>query len=140
MNIVRMTQEVLWPDRGQYHVLTYAEEGFSPLNIHAEPAGLTKAEIVAFAAKVNERGETGSLYPRAGISAVPRTLIRDAPDTAELRKQIVAFLHTNRTVIKAPRIAFDFRTPRVQRYVISAIEAAVLDGENSQIEVVAIIE
>ncbi len=140
MNIIRMTEEAFRPERGQYHVLTYAEEGFSPLNIHAESAGLTKDEIVAFAAQVNERGETGSLYPRAGISAVPRTFIRDVPDSAELRKQIVAFLQANRTVIKATRVAFDFRTPRVQRYVVSAIEAVMLDGENSQIEVVAIIE
>ena len=108
-----MTQEVFWPDRGQYHVLTYAEEGFSPLNIHAEPAGLTKTEIVAFAAMVNERGEAGSLHPRARISAIPRTLIRDAPDKIELQNQIVSFFHANSTVIKATRIAFDFRTPRV---------------------------
>lgn len=140
MEIVRMTQEVFWPDRGQYHVLTYAEEGFSPLNIHAEPAGLTKTEIVAFAAMVNERGEAGSLHPRARISAIPRTLIRDAPDKIELQNQIVSFFHANSTVIKATRIAFDFRTPRVQRYVVSAIEAVMRGSENSQIEVVAIIE
>ncbi len=27
--IIRKTQEEIWPHRSQYHVLTYAEEGFS---------------------------------------------------------------------------------------------------------------
>lgn len=138
--IVRKTQEEIWPNRSQYHVLTYAEEGFSPLNIHAEPAGIRKEQLSAFAARVNERFETGSLHPAAPISAVPRALVRDMQDVSALCDQIIEFLRANNQTIKTTKLICDFRTPRVSPFVVTAIEAAMRITESSILEEVVILE
>jgi hypothetical protein len=137
---VHKTQEEIWPHRSRYHVLTYAEEGFAPLNIHAEPAGLRKEQLAAFAARVNERFETGSLHPAAPISAVPRAFVRDMQDVNALRDQIVEFLRANKQTIKATKLICDFRTPRVAPFVVAAIQAAMSSVEASILEEVVIIE
>lgn len=137
---VHKTQEEIWPHRSRYHVLTYAEEGFAPLNIHAEPAGLRKEQLLAFVARVNERAETGSLHPAAPISAVPRALVRDMQDASALRDQIIEFLRVNKQMIKATKLICDFRTPRVSPFVVTAIEAAMSCAEASILEEIVILE
>lgn len=140
MRIIKKSQTDIWPSRGEYHVLTYAEEGFAPLNIHAEPLGIDKWQLVAFADSVNQRFETGSLHPRAPISAVPRALVRDGKDAQALRLHIAEFLRANIQTMKASKIICDFRTPSVPAFVIVAIEAAMDDADASIIEEVVIIE
>lgn len=61
MRILRKTQVEIWPTRSEYHVLTYAEEGFSPLDIHGRSMGINKEQQIAFCDSVNQRFETGSL-------------------------------------------------------------------------------
>ena len=51
MRISKRTESEIWPNRGDYHVLTYAEEGFSPLSIHGSPLGVHKHQQVAWASK-----------------------------------------------------------------------------------------
>ena len=68
-----LTARSIWPRRHEFHVVTYAEEGFAPLNIHAEGTGVEKEELVAFADEVNCRNETGSLFPRAACFGAHRT-------------------------------------------------------------------
>ena len=125
MQVTHARQEDIWPRRHEFHVLTYAEEGFAPLNIHAEPAGVTKEQLVAFAVQVNRRFETGSLHPPAPISAVPRALIRDMKDSDALRDHIADFLRANIRTMRATKLICDFRTPRVQTFVVAAINAAI---------------
>jgi hypothetical protein len=139
MHIARSTQKEVWPHRDQYHVLTYAEEGFSPLNIHARNTGANKGHLVAFAKHVNQLLETGSLHPLAPISAVPRTFVRDMNDVNALRDQIIEFLRANATAIKATKLICDFRTPSVPRFVIAAIEEAMSSTEASILKEVIII-
>jgi hypothetical protein len=122
-----------------YHVLTYAEEGFAPLNIHGQPHGLSASLLRAFADEVNRKGESGSLHPRAPISAVPRTLIRDRPDHSALSARIKDFLRANRQTIQAKRVLCDFRTPQVKPYVVSAIAEAMRSAEAQDIEEVIIL-
>ena len=133
-------QSEIWPDRGSYHVLTYAEEGFSPLTIHSEPMGINKDQQIAFCDRVNQRFETGSLYPRAAISAVPRALIRDSQDHNALASHITDFLKANMQTINATKIICDFGTPRVADFVVAAIEAAMKSPDASIIEEVVIVE
>ena len=140
MKILKRTQSEIWPDRGDYHVLTYAEEGFSPLDIHGRPLGIDKAQQIAFCDRVNERFETGSLFPQAAISAVPRELIRNGRDANALAKHIADFLKSNIQTIKAKKIICDFRTPRVATFVVAAIEAAMKLPDASIIEEVVIVE
>ena len=139
MRILKRTQSELWPDRGAYHVLTYAEEGFSPLDIHGRPVGITKDQQRAFCDKVNERFETGSLLPQAAISAVPRALIREGQDANALAKHIADFLKANIQTIKATKIICDFRTPNVAAFAVIAIEAAMNGADASLIEEVVIV-
>jgi hypothetical protein len=139
MKILKRTQSEIWPDRGDYHVLTYAEEGFSPLDIHGRPQGIDKAQQVAFCDRVNERFETGSLFPQAAISAVPRALIRDGRDPNALAKHIADFLKANIQTIKATKIICDFRTSNLAPFVVIGIEAAMKLPDASIIEEVVIV-
>jgi len=140
MHIHHVRQEVIWPRRSEYHVLTYAEEGFAPLNIHTRGTTITKNQLVEFASRVNDREEGGSLYPLAAVSAVPRSLIRDRQDSNALSLQIEDFFRTNVTSIRAKKVIFDFRTPKVPRFVVTAIHKAIACVEAELIEEVMILD
>ena len=140
MQILKKIQADIWPDRGEYHVLTYAEESFSPLDIHGGPMGVSKAQQVAFCDNIDQRFETGTLFPMAAISAVPRVLIRDSQDADALANHIADFLKMNMQTIQASKIICDFRTPRVERFVMSAIAAAMASPDASIIEEIVIVE
>ena len=140
MPITHTSEEEIQARLGEFHILTYAEEGFAPLNIHGEPHGLSKEILVSFANKVNRKRESGSLHPKAPISAVPRVFIRDLTDSAALSAQIVDFLRANRQTIHAKRVLFDFRTPDVDPYVVSAIEDAMQSPEAEGLDEVVIMD
>jgi hypothetical protein len=139
MYLKRSTQNAIWDRRNEFHCLTYAEEGFSPLNIWARDTGISKDELVAFADSVNRRDEPGSLYPRAPISAVPRRLLRDQSDPDPLRKNIEQFLQANATSIKATKVILDFRTPKVAPFVERAIDLSLRSPERNLIEELVVI-
>lgn len=103
-----LTARGIWLRRREFHVVTYAEEGFAPLNIYAEGTGVEKDELAAFADAVNRRNEAGSLFPRAAISAIPRAMGRGRPSKKEIRNHIAAFLEANRRSIRAQKVMFDF--------------------------------
>ena len=109
----------------EFHVLTYAEEGFAPLNLHTNRDGISKAELVSFAKQVNEMNQVGSLYPRAFLSAVPRHLIRDPQGPSELCASISEFYRANAGRIGAKRVLLDFRAPDVERFVYTAVEMSL---------------
>lgn len=124
----------------RFHILTYAEVGFSPLSIHAERFGVEREVVTEFSKRVNERAEVGSLSPLAPVSAVPRELVRDSHDIDALASYIGDFLRANRDTIKARRLIFDFRTPSVPRFVVSALHQALVSDEDGLIEEVLILE
>ena len=140
MRILKKTQSEIWPDRDGYHVLTYAEEGFSPLTIDCEPMGINKVQQIAFCDRINQRFESGSLFPSAAISAVPRSVIRNSQDTNALASHIADFLRANMQTIKATKIIFDFRTPNVAAFVVAAIEAALKSPDAAIINEVVVVE
>ncbi len=113
---------IIWKRRHEFHVLTYAEEGFAPLNQHTKDSGVTRDQLVAFAYLVNGRNEPGSLYPHALVSAVPRRLIRDQADAVELCNSIEQFYRMNTEIIRATKLLIDFRTPNIKPFVKFAIE------------------
>ena len=53
MNLERSTQTSIWPRRNEFHCLTYAEDGFAPLDIWTKGMGIAKEELIAFANSVN---------------------------------------------------------------------------------------
>ena len=123
---------------GNHHVLTYAEEGFSPLNFHAQQSNIEKDVLCAFADKVNDLDEIGTLLPLAPISAVPRRLIRDTNEPEELARFIVSFLETNNRIIQVETIIFDFVTSSLPRHARRALEISVkqFDDSHSKLSVV----
>lgn len=110
---------------GEYHVLTYAENGFSPLDIHASRLGLDPEKVRAFAEAVNAHSEVRSLHPYAPISAVPQCLVRESQDAAALTACIRSFFRTNRETLHAQRLVFDFRTPFVPEFTVEALTLAI---------------
>ena len=111
--------------RNEFHVLTYAEEGFAPINQHTKDSGVTKDQLIAFADLVNDLNELGSLYPQAAVSAVPRRLIRDRSDAEDLCNSIEQFYQMNAEIIRAAKVLLDFRTPNIEPFVQFAIERSL---------------
>ena len=140
MKVLRTTQEDIWPSRGHHHVLTYAEEGFAPLNIHARGTSLSREELVAFANSVNERQEVGSLHPQVPLSAVPRSAVRSNRSAKVLQGYLEEFLRANATSIGAAKVLLDFRMPSVPAFVHTAVEAASECAEALAVEEFVIIE
>lgn len=140
MRISRKTQREIWSVRGDYHILTYAEEGFSPLDIHGRSMGIDRAQQVTFCETVNQRFQTGSLFPMAAISAVPRALIRDGQDVDALAFHIGEFFIANIRTIKATKVICDFRAPSVAAFVVQAIEAAAQHPDACIFDEIVILE
>ena len=117
---------IIWKRRLEFHVLTYAEEGFAPLNQHTKDSGVTRDQLVAFADLVNALNEPGSLYPQAAVSALPRRLIRDQADEQ--------FYQMNTEIIRATKVLIDFRTPNIKPFVKVAIERSLRSSDAKFIE------
>lgn len=111
--------------RHEFHILTYAEEGFSPLNLNSKHLEITKDQLVTFSNEVNARNELGSLYPVAPISAVPRSLIREQQDAGALSASIKEFYKINMSTIGAKKVIIDFRTPNLDQFVLKAIKLSL---------------
>lgn len=122
-----------------FHVLTYAEEGFAPLNIHANAHAISNDVLRPFADEVNRHDKAGSLHPAAPISAIPRVLIRGKENRAALLAAVKDFLRANQQSIRAKRVLCDFRTPQVAPWVVSAVEEAMRSHEAEGVDEVAII-
>ena len=118
-----------------FHVLTFAETGFAMLNFYGEEFGLNRDTIENFANQVNRKNESGSLYPQAPISAVPRHFIRDDNNEVTLAEQIQDFLKANQNHIKAKKLLFDFRAG-VAPFVVNACRIALAALANNFANVV----
>ena len=140
MKVLRASQNAIWPRRGEFHVLTYAEEGFAPLNIHTRDSALARGQLLQFVALVNDRNEVGTLHPFVAISAVPRAVIRDLQDAHALRHRIEEFFQANAQDIRAKKLLIDFRTPSVPEFVTSAIHDAIGCADAAIVEEVVVID
>lgn len=96
--------------KGHYHILTYAETGDSILDSHAKNFGVEVNMIEKFVEQANETDESGTLYPKAPISAIPRKYLRESNNVQELQKQIMEFLNANQQIMRSKRLLLDFRT------------------------------
>lgn len=130
----------IWVRRHEFHVLTYAEEGFAPLNQHTKHSRGTKDTLVEFADEVNRLNQPGTLYPQAPVSAVPRLLLRDQNDVEALCLSLEDFYRINATRIRATKVLLDFRTPNVERFVLKAIERALRSPDVGFIDELIVID
>ncbi len=121
-----------------FHVLTFAETGFAMLNIYGEQFGLDRDTIEKFSRQVNNKDESGSLFPKAPISAIPRHFIRDDTNSETLAQQIQDFLKANQNHINAKKLLFDFRAG-VAPFVVNACKIALKSNFANGIDEVVII-
>ena len=125
INDLQMGEKAIYRSLDGFHVLTYAEHGFSPLSIHGRNLYVDSEHIRKFSDAVNTKSEAGSLHPVAPISAVPRRLVRNLRDAKPLAASIGGFLDANQTTIKASVLIFDFRMPNVPAFIIEALDIAL---------------
>lgn len=140
MTLVKARYNSVWQRRHEFHVLTYAEEGFAPLTEHTKDAGISKKTLIAFAETVNRMNQPGSLYPKASVSAVPRPLLRDQKDSLALCLSIGDFYQTNASHIRAKKVLLDFRTPDVEPFVQHAIEMSLRFADAALIDELIVVD
>ena len=140
MDVKLINQKAIWPDRNNYHVLTYAEEGFSPLNIYAEESYLDKEDLKSFANNSNDLDQIMTFYPNYNLSIIPRRFIRKPTSSIELHSKLLEFFKLNDLEIKAQKFIFDFRTHELPEYILNAIYMLKSNKMLSSIQEIVIIE
>lgn len=121
MNIIFKTHSDPIDYSGDIHILTFAEQGFAPLDIHGQRLGVSRDVLSTFADAVNQANDVGSLYPQAPLSAVPQACIRDAADPAPLLRHLREFLSANTECMKPTCLLLDFSTPKLPKHAQEAI-------------------
>lgn len=121
-----------------FHLLTFAETGFSILRGYGDEFGLDAATLERFADEVHRRDDGSSLMPKAPISAIPRRFIRDNDRSDLLAAQIKDFLKANKQQIKAKRLLIDFRSG-VEPFVLDACRSALDCTDANFLEEVVIV-
>jgi len=139
-SVQKMSMREFLPLRGQFHCLTYAEEGFSPLNQYTKDLGISQEQLKEFAEQVNDNDEIGSLIPIASVTAVPRSSVRDPLGYLELRRHVESFFKENKKSIHAKCLAMDFGTPKVSDAVCQIIELMEIDNAFTDFEKVVFID
>ena len=127
MNMTEVTEVNETPEdtcSNDYHILTFAETGFAVLSSCAEQFGLDWKVVEQFSDQINETDETGSLHPKARISAVPRHLIRENNDSNKLAGYIRDFFDLNMRRIKAKKVIIDFRAGLAPFVVVACRNAS----------------
>jgi hypothetical protein len=148
MKITRQTQshgDKAWQG---WHILTVAEQGFSMLDCYrSHHKGISDEHIKDFVEGVNGTNKSGTLHPRAPISAVPRHFFRDLAATGdpavldEFKRHVRDFLEANVTSIHAKRVLVDFHvspTPVPPHYLDAAEEVFREQPADSVIDEVVI--
>ena len=95
--------------RGDLHLVTFAEDGTSIFTrslgfLHIDPN-----EVSTICEQINRSEETGTLWPLANVTAIPKKFCREPLDDrpglrASLRDAFVA----NRDYCKSAKLLFDF--------------------------------
>lgn len=138
--IQRLSVEKWWTRNVEFHVLTFAELGASPLGVHGDAAGIQRDRLLTFTMDTNAQGVVRTLFPWAEISAVPRSALRGMPTADRLARHLVEFFVMNRANIGARRLAIDFRTPVVPNVVGGALEIALAKVEPGPVDHIVVID
>jgi hypothetical protein len=103
------------------HLITYAEEGFSPLSERLSKLGYEKEEIAEIAENINETDTFHCLLPEFPVTIIPRRLVRATFDERlfeEILKQII--LNCDQ-LHKAKFLLFDLGVPDVLHNISHSI-------------------
>jgi hypothetical protein len=121
----------------EYHILTYAEEGFSPLNIHTKKYDFPEIILKEYVNRCNESDHVITMLPKCNLSMLPRRFIRKSKDSFELHAKLLEFFDLNALEINAIKFIFDFRTHELPIYILDAIY--MLDSNNTLCDIEEII-
>ena len=146
MNIDYKNDNEPFETQDGWHLLTVAESGFSMLSGYAGECGIDDNDIRAFEERINSNNESGSLHPKAPISAIPNKFFRELSDTTdtmvmnEFKKHIKDFLEANDNSIKSKNLMIDFRVSpsSVPRHYIDATNQVLRSYRSELLENVVI--
>lgn len=139
MKISRKKQDLDSDKWDDWHILTVGEAGFSMLDTYGRHKhGVNIDVIQSFADQINERNESGSLHPKAPISAIPRRFFRDISESEipnhieDFKRHINEFIDANRNEIRAKKILIDFHVSQepVSKLYLDATEVVFREREN----------
>jgi hypothetical protein len=113
MRIIRTSEDANYIEllkQGEVHVVAFAEEGFSHFKALAEfSLGFTNQQAVAFCKRVNDADETGTLFPRGKLTAMPKRFFRDERwDDDGFRRCLRDAFVANRDHCKSNQLVFQF--------------------------------
>ena len=145
MEIVRTTQSTDYIPllkEGAVHVVAFAEEGFSFFKAYCEFAvGFSIAQAVKFCDRVNDADETGTLFPRGNLTAMPKRFFRDPQwDGDGFRRCLRDAFIANRDRCKSAHIVFQFHCVQTHLDAMSAEirTMALSEFADSGIEVITV--
>lgn len=113
MEVTRTTTEVdyipLLKDNA-VHVVAFAEEGLSFFQCYCQFAlGLSIAQGVSYCNRINQHDETGTLFPKGNLTALPKRFFRNAEwDEEGFRKCLRDAFVANRDYCKTEHLIFQF--------------------------------
>lgn len=113
------------------HLITYAEEGFSPLSERLKNLGYTKDEIVEIANHVNELDSYRCLLPDFPVTVIPRRFVRASFNKSSFENTLNKIILTCDKKYAARHLLFDFRTPNVAESIKQSIRNLLIN--NTQI-------
>ena len=131
MNIEINQSNEPFEKQDNWHILTVAESGFSMLSGYASEYCIEELALRNFEECVNSTNKSGSLYPKAPISAVPRKYFRELSGSTdpsvleEFSNHISEFLSANSRTIKTENLVIDFRvspSPVPEQFITTTVE------------------
>lgn len=100
---------------GKIHVITFAEEGFSSFCFFLEFAiNIDKENRYRLCDMINRNWETGTVYPKLNLTAIPKRFVRescplDSPRYDSFCKCVMDCFRVNQEYVKSNHLVFDFR-------------------------------
>jgi hypothetical protein len=110
------------------HLITYAEEGFSPLSERLKNLGYTKDEIVEIANHVNELDSYRCLLPDFPVTVIPRRFVRASFNKSSFENTLNKIILTCDKKYAARHLLFDFRTPNVAESIKQSIRSLLINN------------
>ena len=116
---------------GRCHLVAFAEIGMSNYSACCKSCyGIEEPEQKIYADKVNSADETGTLYPKANITILPRRFFRDrVPDGKALRTALRDAFVAERDHVKSGLVILDFTGSDVSAAMIRDICTELTAGE-----------
>ena len=103
------------------HLITYAEEGFSPLSERLSKLGYWKEEIIEIAENINETDAYHCLLPEFPVTIIPRRLVRETYDERLFEEILIQIILNCDQIHKAKFLLFDLGVPDVSHNISHSI-------------------